>query len=334
MPKFYLTGFFLLLFFHCFCQQKLSDSSNVVQQSDSLKQLDSTLAGDSVSLFLDTPKSYVQAGIGIGNNLYSIHNNILNSKQATPTVVFTPSIAYFHKSGFNLTAAAYLLTDKNKFGVNQYAITPGYETAQGKDFDFIASYTHYFVQDVYSKYASPIQNDLYASLVYKKPLIQPGIAIGYSAGTFKDNKYLDTTVANVRKMYYDSTSNTLESFSFIPSIQHAFDWYVVFCSKDEIIFTPSIMLNFANNNTAITQDNTNVGGNSALVKRIKKIINKRLEKFQQSPFQLQSVGVNLDVNYQLGNFAVAPELYVDYYTQQTNANKFSEIYAVNLTYSF
>src|SRR6202012_1455376 len=123
---------------------------------------------DSVLSSTKGADSYFQVGVGVGNQLYSIHNQVLNSKQTTPPFVLTPTIAYYDKSGFSITANDYLLKENGSFGANQYSVTPSYETAPGSTFDFLFSYTHYFINNQYSLYSSPIQNDFYSSLVYKK----------------------------------------------------------------------------------------------------------------------------------------------------------------------
>ena len=70
----------------------------------------------------DVSTSYGLVSVGIGNRLFSLHNNTLNAKQSgTSTLVFTPTAGYFHKSGFSLSAGANLLQQKGKgFGASQY----------------------------------------------------------------------------------------------------------------------------------------------------------------------------------------------------------------------
>ena len=109
------------------------------------------------------------ANIGIGNRLFSSKNNALNAKQEiSSTLIYSPSLAYYHKSGFNINAGANLLNDGERFGVNQYSVTPAFDLAGNKNFAVDISYTHYFVQDKFSKFSSPIQDDFFSSFSYKK----------------------------------------------------------------------------------------------------------------------------------------------------------------------
>jgi hypothetical protein len=133
------------------------DSINILR--DLMAMLDSA----------DRPESYVFANIGIGNRLFTSKNDALNAKQdISSTLIYSPSLAYYHKSGFNITAGASLLNDGERFGVNQYSVTPAFDLVGNKNFGVDISYTHYFVQDKFSEFSSPIQDDFFSSFTYKK----------------------------------------------------------------------------------------------------------------------------------------------------------------------
>src|SRR6185437_13150400 len=108
----------------------------------------------------------------------------------------------------------------------------------------------------FSKYSSPVQNDLYTSLVYKKHWFQPGIAIGYSEGNSREALHLDTTVNGHAFHLYDSTTNNLKAFTTIFSVQHGFGWTDLFKKGDSISVTPVVMLNVGTATTSI-KDNDN-----------------------------------------------------------------------------
>ena len=62
---------------------------------------------------------------------------------------------------------------------------------------------------------SPVQNDFYSSITYKKTWIRPGLSAGYSAGTYGDIKRLQNL--------YDSITNQMKSSSAIISTSHVFN---------------------------------------------------------------------------------------------------------------
>jgi hypothetical protein len=137
------------------------------------KGFDSTAVLKDLMALLDaaaTPTSYFSVEAGVGNRLFSVHNNRLNARQSSiSTLVYTPFRWLFSQKRLKFNSRGYLLNDKdNGFGSTQYTLTPAYDLLGNDKFGFSISYTHYFVKDNFSAYASPIQNDIYASGSYKK----------------------------------------------------------------------------------------------------------------------------------------------------------------------
>jgi hypothetical protein len=286
--------------------------------------------------------SYFQVGVGLGNALYSNHNHALNSKQASLPFVLNPNVGYYHKSGFNLVAGNYLLNENHSFGVSQYSLAPGYEKQFDNHLDLEVAYTHYFELNKNSVYASPIQNDIYSSLVYKKHWIEPGIEMGYSTGKSNEVVRLDTLIGGVKRKLYDSMANTLHTFSMIFSVQHDFSWHPVFGKSDSISFTPKLMLNMSSNNVnTVNTDNVSSTLGAILTKQELKQVNralqrrvKKLAKLQSTSFQVESLGLDLTGSYTIGKFTIEPDFYFDYFLQQTDLERLTKVFVVNLNYSF
>ncbi len=266
------------------------------------------------------PFSYFTVELGIGNRVFNVRNNVLNSKLSpVSTTIYSPSIGYHHKSGLFISAGINLLNDPAKgFGSSQHSISAGYELSGNDNVDLIFAYTHYFVNDNFSPYSSPIQDDFYGALTYKKTWIRPGIAVGYSAGKYGDVKRF--------QRLYDSTTNKLTSFSFMASVAHQFDWDKVFNKSDGITFTPSILLNSGSSKIAI-HHKTNATN-------LANFLNKkgRLPKFNNTKFEAQSLGLSLDLSYGIGKFTVEPQAYFDYYLPATEANRTSSYFTFTIRY--
>lgn len=281
-----------------YAQTKTADTVAVKDSLEIMKDL--------MDILTDSAKtsSYFTLDAGIGNRMFNVRNNALNSK-LTPvsTFIYSPSLGYHHKSGFYFSAGANLLKEAKGFGISQYLIAPGYELAGNDNFDLLIAYTHYFVKDKFSPYVSPVQNDFYAAVTYKKTWIRPGIAVGYSTGEYGDVKQ--------QRTLYDSTTNKLKSFSIIASAAHEFLWDGVFNKNDGITFTPSLMLNAGSSKISI-QHKTNAVN-------LANFLNKkgRLPKFNNTKFQAESVGLSLDLSYAIGKFTFEPQAYFDYYLPAT-----------------
>ncbi len=314
---------FLLLI--CFL---LALSAKNYAQTDSLKGISAKDSAEIMNELMDLlsssdkPASYFTASIGIGTRLFNVRNNALNAKQSSINkFIYSPTIAYYHKTGINFSASANLLNDSiNGFGVNQYSISPGYQLQDNKNIYFAFVYTHYFVNDIFSSYTSPLQNDFYTSLNYKKIWIQPGIALGYSTGKYGDVKR--------KRVLYDSVTNNIKAFTFIISASHQFIWDNIFNKKDGIILNTAVMLNTASSKVDI-QHNTNATN-------LLNFLNKKgkLPKSKTSPYEIESAGLSLDLQYVYGKFVFEPQVYFDYYLPSTEENRFTSVFTFNLSYSF
>jgi hypothetical protein len=274
--------------------------------------------------------SYALVNVGVGNRLFSLKNKALNAFQSYNKMILSPSAGYFHKSGIGFSAGANLLDDDNTFGATQYSISPSYDLTGNKNIDVSISYSHYFVKNKFSEYASPIQNDWYASFVYKKKWLQPGIAVGYSTGEYKDARHKDTVILGIKRHYYDSVTNQLKAFSLTLALGHRFLWYGVLGQEDGLAFTPTLMANAGSGKTTITH-NTNALNLFKLLTRRGKI-----EKLQQTSFALQSVGLSMDLRYMIGNFTFEPQVYTDYYLPAIDGTikRFSQVFSFNVGYTF
>ena len=277
----------------------------------------------------DKPTSYIYANIGIGNRLFSVKNAALNAKQgSTNKVIYSPAMAYFHKSGLGFTAGANILNDVNGLDVNQYSATPSYDLIGNKNISFGLSYTHYFVKDKFSSFSSPIQNDFYASLSYKRTWLRPGLALGYSTGEYNDTRYKDTVIAGIRRHFYDSVNFKLNAFSMMVSASHQFTWYSLFSKSDGLICSPTLMANAGSGKTTITHTTNALVLLGFLTKR------GRVPKLQNDTLELQSLGCNLNLNYSIGHLTLEPQLYVDYYLPATDSKRFTQVFSVNVGYTF
>lgn len=277
----------------------------------------------------NAPTSYGLASVGISNRIFSLHNNALNAKQATTSaIVFSPSVGYFHKSGFSLSAGASFVNRQDKgFGPTQYSITPAYDLVNNKDWALGVSYSRYFIADKYSSYSSPVQNDLYGYVNYTKHWLQPGIALGYSTGNYTEiNKF---TVQLTGNTFTDTGTYHISAFLFTPSVSHDFQWQHIFGKTDELGFTPTLLMNFGSDSTESVSHT--IGQN--LLRFLKR--RRRIPRLgDKNSFEAQSVAASLDLTYGIGNFTILPQVYFDYYLPKTDEIRFTQTFTLSVGYSF
>ena len=296
-----------------------------VNSEKSLPVKDSAALMAELMDLLSEPKSAaseVTVGLGFSNRLFSARNNALNAKQSSQqTLLYSPSINYYHKTGISVEAGASLLSDSNgRFGANQYSLGAAYQLQGQENIDWTMAYTHYFIGNHFSDYAGAVENEWYTSLTYKKIWLQPGISLGYASGKYGEVKR--------KGNYYDSITTHSKSFYLTASVAKSFQWYGVVNKKDGLNFIPSLMLNMGSS-TAQLSPKTNAPPNSNYFNKL-----RRLPRFQTSAFGAESFGLSLDMWYSVGKVAIAPRWYMDYYLGTTSSSKLTNSFSLQVAYSF
>lgn len=325
MQKFHLL---VVLFFICV--------AGYGQTIDSLSKadkalLDSMMANDEfLKMMGGKDKNTFDISIGIGNGAFSTYNKAANATGISNQVIFTPSVAYRLKNGLSLGVTGYLTDESGKTTLYQTGVTAGYDY-YGKKVLAGISYTR-FLSDA-DKYNSKslYQNDFYGYVRRAKGVIQPGLALGYSTGNYKEavfrsfilQRYLrpDTLIRGM-----DSTNNKVSYFSASLSAGHEFILYKIFSKKDELDIEPSVMINMGSDK--LTQVHTN-----KIFDRFRKLSTLKKEE-SANKFQLQSVAASVNFTYGIGKFFLQPSIYLDYYLPETTSKRLTSIYAVTAGFSF
>jgi len=304
------------------------------------KIMDSLLKNDEMLKMINNlgkGSSYLRVSMGIGNNLFSNSAKQVETLQNNNPLVFTPSVSYYHRSGFGLSSTGFLFNENKQTNFYQYSLTPFFSYQKSKVLDINLSYTHYFEKDFYSPHSSPVQDEFYGAITFKKSWIRPGVATSYSTGQFNQVVRIDTTIKvsnrEVRIKYIDSAKIHLSSLYFAGTVEHTFTFYNLFSVKDGLLFTPQLSLISGINSYKVNHSSSLENYKAFTKKQI-----KRVRHFQSqsgnSQFDLQSLGLDVDINYVLGKFYLEPEIYFDYYLPSTTDNRFSQIYSLNIGITF
>lgn len=296
--------------------------------------LDSMFNSDAfVNMFKDAlkPKSYFLVSAGMGNSYFSTRNKQLNASQLESKIVFTPSAAYFHKSGLSLTTTAYYASFNRRQGFYQFSLSPSYSSIKSKRVGLTVSYTHLFISSGYERVASPVKNEIYGSAYLKKPWVQPGISIGLSGGRSTDHILVDTVLNNIRRIFIDTITTQITAFSLNVFIQHEFAFYALLSKKDGFSVTPQIIVNAGSQRISETHKNP-------FLTRLKSLNNPRFKNIgtrsDKSTFTVQSLALNLNLGYTIGKFSIDPQVYLDYYLPSTTDKRFTAVYSVALSFAF
>ena len=318
-------------------------SFSVTAQTDSSAAankaaLDSMLNSDEFLKLMDSidkPISFLNISVGIGNQLFSLNNNALNSQQAdVKKLFFTPAISYMHTSGFGLTVTSYVTSDNGSMQIYQTGITPSYDYT-GKKITTGMSYTRYISNKSLSIAPSPYQNDAYAYIKTSKGFIRPKFSLGYANG--KITEYFDSTFTvnvplpphNVHVI--DTITTKVQDFSMSLSVEHSFNFENIFSKKDGITITPAFLATANSENLTTTHS-------SNLNKKRPKIQTLLKSKFgtgsSSAPLELQSIAFSLDASYSIGKFYLQPNFYVDYYLPSTTYNRLTTVFSITAGVTF
>ncbi|MGC4102288.1 hypothetical protein [Ferruginibacter sp.] len=318
-----------------------------IAQLDSLSKkdkamLDSMMANDEfLKLFKEQSKNSLDVSVGIGNGAFSSHNNAANATGVDNKMIYTPSIVYRLKSGFNFGVTGFITTDSaHKAELYQTGVTAGYDY-YGDKINAGLSYTRYLSdRDKYNT-KSLYQNDIYGYIKKAKGIIQPGLAIGFANGDYKEYSYTSFSktvhlllpLPNGRDSTFtvsgnDSTDNKVSYFSASVNIEHDFSFYKLFDKDDELDFTPSLILNMGSDQ--FSQTHTNKIFDRPRIRKLAGI--KKTESTNQ--FQVQSIAASFDFTYGVGKFFLQPNFYLDYYLPETTGKRFTAIFAVTAGFSF
>jgi hypothetical protein len=305
---------------------------------------DSTAAMDSLmkefDAFLDSltkPQSFFSASVGMGNRSFSIKNNSLNTQESTKRISFTPSLAYYHRSGLGISATGFLANLDNHIGFYQFAATPSYDYI-GRKIAAGISYTRYFGKDTATIDASPYDNDFYAYCNLRRNTWRFGIAAGYATGHFNDKiSYADSVYrfSNLLQRYvWVRITKTIESlthikdFSLSASVRKDFEWNAVLTRKDNI--TASITAYLVSGASTL---NTNTNLSVFRKKLTLAKFNRSFNSDNGNSFQLQSAALSASAFYTIGVFTIQPIWFMDYYFQDTD-NHFSQVFSLTFAVNF
>jgi len=306
-------------------------------QTDSLTKeerrlLDSMFSNDEfINLMMKKKESYVDVGIGIGNSIFSLKNNALNAEQAqTNTLYYKPTVAYNHKSGVGFSVSSFLAMAGGALKVYQYSLSPSY-LYNNKKFSAGISYTRFIEGSDAGFYTSPFKNDFYASMVYKKTWIRPGITLGYSFGKLTD--HFDSSFWLLNRIVHIRDTATTRINGLTLNVTASHQWYFekLIAKKDAIELQPMFMLNAGSQKWKTTHTNR-------LINRFPRVNNyfKRVycDSCASEHFRIQSLAFSAQATYYYNRFYIQPQLYLDYYLPATTQKRLTSLFSVTAGFLF
>ena len=201
-----------------------------------------------------------------------------------------PSFVIRNKNGFGVSYSPKFITGGSKPGIYMHEVMAGFEQYGKKRFDFFAEYNHFFFANNTSTPVTPITNELFSGITYKKSWIRPMFSIGLGFG-----KNTQTIGANA---VYDLALSAGISHPFTQEIKGA-----------DISITPSLKLNAGTNQYFSFMHSTKyISSNKDFNKYIHKKIGKNTAgtSSQTQTLSISNMELALQASYQKGAFSILP----------------------------
>jgi hypothetical protein len=280
-------------------------------------------------LFLDSlsaPKSFFNISLGAGNGYFSFENKNSVYLSSARKLILSPGIGYYHKSGLGVSATAYLLAD-NGLNLYQMSFSPSYDVIR-RSFSTGVSYTRYAHKDSVDFYLTPVQNEVFVYFSYKNWWVRPSINFAYGWGSKASYEKRKRTLLarlltqNRRRFIRITNEESVQDLSMTVSVRKDFDWYNVLGKKDNITFTPVLMLTSGTQNFGF---NTSYSYNFAPIRVNSLPSNQQLS--DNTAFAAQSASLVLRGSYMKGKLLIQPQVLFDYYLPAAD-DKFNMAFSI------
>src|SRR6478736_1315964 len=179
---FLLTALLCLNNRHVYAQQSVLDSLFI--NADTTAVMDSLMMD--FDKFLDSiskPKSFFSVSIGAGSGYFNFKSTNVVQLRTEKKAIFSPSMAYYHKTGLGIMVNGYMINEDGKMNMYQYSVTPSFDYINNRNFSTGIAYSLYKTKKETNFYVTPIENELFAYFRYKKWWLQPAISMSYGWGS-------------------------------------------------------------------------------------------------------------------------------------------------------
>ncbi len=317
--------------------QSNSADSAIVPQKE-IAVIDTSINYDDLfrdfDAFMDSilsPDSYFLASLSLGKSYYNFETKNSILIEPSKKLTYSPTLGYYHRSGFGVTMTGYIVNDKKNMNFYQFSIAPSFDYLHNKSIATGISFTKFVTKDSLPFYTTPLQNELYAYFTYRKAWIRPTLAISYGWGSRSDYTKRESVIQDLRLrrrgFTYVNTEESVRDFSLMTSVRHDFYWLNIFNNKDFIRFSPQLALTSGTQKFGFNQSSstyaTAIRTNSNVLYSTENIY---LD--DQVKFQPLSLSLYLRGEYSIGRFFLQPQFALDYYFPSKSGN-FTSLFSIN-----
>ncbi len=222
-------------------------------------------------------------------------------------------LGYYSNTGLGLTVSGNVIDDGERMNFYQFTVNPSYDYLRNRDLAAGISFYRHFTKDSLPFYTSPLQNEVNAYFLWRKPFIQPGISVNYGWGSRKEYEerigFLRYLRARRRGVIIPLPINNISEesimdFSVTASARHSFYWLNVLSKKDFVRLTPIL---------AFSSGTQRFGFNQTTSTRLTNYTVRNVSLEKNLKFQPLSLTLYLRSDYSIGKFFIQPQCVLDYY---------------------
>ncbi len=289
--------------------------------------------------FMDSilsPGSYFLASFSLSKGYYNFENKNTSLIEPSRKLTYSPTLGYYHKSGFGITGTGNIVNDEKNMNFYQFSLSPSFDYLRNKKIATGFSFTKFVTKDSLPFYTTPLQNELYGYFTYRKAWIRPTVAVSYGWGSRTDLMKRESIIQDLRLrrrgFTYINTKESVSDFSVMLSVRHDFYWLDVFTYNDHIRFTPQLTFTNGTQKFGINQSSSTY---ATVVRTGSSVLYSTEDLFldDQLKFQPLSVSLTLRGEYSIGRFFIQPQFALDYYFP-SYSNNLTSLFSLNAGFIF
>ena len=279
-------------------------------------------------------ESFFSVNFSASNSLFSTKNSAFNAQQSNAGVTaFLPSVSYFHKSGFGLSATGFVRTIDATPSLYQVALSPSYDHI-GKSMMYGVSYTYYNKKKGLSTSVTPYDNELYAYVQGRKTWLRPSLALGWAEGKYQDISRIPLRLNGNYYWIVDTSNVLLNDLSVSGSVSHSFAINDFLIRNDMFSIVPQLSLIGGVQSYSTVSRSTVLGTRAREIEleRIRKLYN--LSNTEVSNFTLQTAAFSTNISWYRKAFSISVGYFLGYYFDTSLVNRTSHIFNISMGLTF
>ncbi len=339
-----------ILFFLFILCINLAGAQQQKQSKDSVinHDVDYDLLFDELDDFLDSllaPKTYAVLNVGASSGYFDYFSDQNADLESERKLMLTPSVGYYHKSGFGVNGTAAILNEAGKLNPYQFLTSLSYDYLKSMRFASGFSASHFFTKEGLNFYTSPLKNEVYGYFLYRDFWLKPSISANYGWGTRKSvveredyltslrkrkkkNNIFDTTIITTEESLTESVSD----LNLALSVRHDFYWLNVLSNKDFIRFSPQISF-ISGTQTFGFNQTINTYSSPLNTKRNEFFLSENNNLDERVDFQPLLISAFLKSELTIGKYFFQPQFVVNYYLPAPEKN-ISTAFSLNTGFVF